>query len=357
MDEKNDKLVLRDMPITLWVFGILCAAVGVYWYLQAPTQWIALAIGSGIFLLVFLFSSMLTVTADRSRGTLTLRYASPLRRKIREILIDDIASIELERSFSSSDSSSSRPTYRIVVVTKNNEAIPLRSYYTSGLLAHQRRIKRLRQFLNVGGMDSSLAGIFQTASAQAAEQFRQEQESITGSQEEERLTDGVRWKLQTLAMGGTPVSRWISPDFRWEGHFLYLTQKVQGQGAQSGLMAAMGKMLFRTSLKLYGFAPEMTPGLDHAALLTPLDPQLEPYFLAFTSDPAGARQILNPWVQMPLTAWAQKYPIRQGDSRQLAVLFGPQGVCLAIAGIVNAEFLDELTALGVELVKAQGGAR
>jgi hypothetical protein len=76
--------------------------------------------------------------------------------------------------------------------------------------------------------------------------------------------------------------------------------------------------------------------------------------MAFTSDPAGARQILNPWVERPLADWAQKYPLKQGNTNQLAVIFSPQGVYLATMGLVNPEFLQELTALGVELVKAQG---
>jgi len=75
--------------------------------------------------------------------------------------------------------------------------------------------------------------------------------------------------------------------------------------------------------------------------------------MAYASSSIQAPQVLNPWVGMPLAAWAQKYPLKQGNSNQLAVLFCPQGVYVAMMGLVNPEFLQELTALGVALVKAQ----
>ncbi len=352
----DQKLVMCDFPIALWLFGLAAGGYAAYAFLKAPGQIVVIAVGAGIFALICLTATILTVTADRIRGILTIRYTGLLIRKRREIPIAEIAAVELEQSRSSNSSS----TYRIVVVTRNNERIPLRSYYSGGFLMQQARAKRLRDFLGVGGMDMSLSGMFTAASAQAAEAFRQEQESITGSQDEEHVTDGVRWKLQTRAAGGSPVSVWQSPDFQWPGHFLYLVQKMPGQRSTGGVMSLMGKTLLNTSMKIYGFGGEMTPGLERASQLSPLDPQLEPLFFAYTSDPAGARQILNPWVEMPLADWAQKYPVRQTDSGsviQLAVLFSPQGVSLAIMGLLNAEFLEELTRLGVELVKAQGGAK
>jgi hypothetical protein len=360
VNQKNDKLVLRDIPFSLWLFGILSLVYGVYSYLQRPDQWVIAAIGAGIFLLILLLTSVLTVTADRATGTLTIQHSGLLHRKVREVPIADIAAVELERSYSSGSRHNSSPAYRIVVVTKNNETIPFRSYYSSGLLVHQARVKRLQEYLGVGGMDLSLKGMIQAASTQAAGQFRQEQESITGSQEQEHVTDGVRWRLTTRAAGANPISVWHSNDFEWPGHFLYLAQKVTGQSSTGGVMALMGNRLLKTSMTIYGFEGEMTPGLENASQLSPLDPQIEPLFFAFTSNPAGARQILNPWVVMPLAAWAQKYPLRQintGLGNQLAVLFGPRGVSLAMLGLIHPELLEELTRLGVELVKAQGGGR
>jgi hypothetical protein len=329
--------------------------MGLFVYQSRTGQLTVPMIVGGIGLLIFLLSTILTVKADRSTGLLTIQRAGLFRRFKREIPISEILAIQLEHSISHSSSSRrSTSVYRIVAITKGQEVIPFRNSYSSGQWAKEAKAKKLREFLGVGGADGSLGGKFQEASGKAVEQFKQEQEAITGSQETEQITDGVHWKLETKAMGGTPVSRWFSPDFRWEGNFVYLTQKMQGQGSQSGLMSLMGKMLFKTSLSLYGFPADLTPGLDSAETLAPLDANIEPHFMAFTSDPAGARQILNPWVERPLADWAQKYPLKQGNTNQLAVIFSPQGVYLATMGLVNPEFLQELTALGVELVKAQG---
>lgn len=91
-----------------------------------------------------------------------------------------------------------------------------------------------------------------------------------------------------------------------------------------------------------------------AETVTALPAQLQPYFAAFASDPATAGQVLNPWMGMPLAQWANRYPLTQDNSHQLAVLFCPQGVYVATVGLIHPEFLQDLTALGVELVKAQG---
>lgn len=356
MDNKSNQLVIRELPLFQWLFSLILFATCIFIYQSKPDQLTAPIVTGIIGLLILVSSPILVVTADRSSGMLTIRRVGLLQRFKREIPVSNILAIQLEHSLSSSDSSSSRRTsvYRIVVVTKTQEVVPFRNSYSSGQWTKETKAKKLREFLGVGGEDMSLDGMFKTASSQAVTQFKQEQESITGSMETEQVTDGVRWKLETRATGGTPVSLWISPDIQWEGNFLYLTQKMQGQGTQSGLMSMVGKMLFRTSLSFYGFAADLTPGLDSAEILTPLDAQLEPHFMAFTSDPAGARQALNPWTTLPLAKWAEKYPLKQGNTNQMAVLFSPQGIHLAMMGLVNPEFLQELTALGVELVKSQG---
>src|SRR5512137_2688081 len=98
-------------------------------------------------------------------------------------------------------------------------------------------------------------------------------------------------------MGATPGSRWLSPYYKMDDGFLYLAQKMVGQqSGGGGFLASLGKTLFRTSIGLYGFAPDDTPSLDSADTFAPLDANLEPHFTAFTGNPIAARQILNPWV-------------------------------------------------------------
>jgi hypothetical protein len=80
--------------------------------------------------------------------------------------------------------------------------------------------------------------------------------------------------------------------------------------------------------------------------------------MAYTSNQAEAQQILTPWIQQPLAEWGAKYPLQQFQSgarfSQIVVLFSPNGVYIATLGTLPPDKLDEVTRLGVELVKAQG---
>jgi len=169
----------------------------------------------------------------------------------------------------------------------------------------------------------------------------------------------VHWQAQTIAFYGTPVTRWFSADFKMPGGFLFLVQKTPGQNSASkGLQGGVNKLLCLRSLKLYGFGVADTPGLAQAELLGQLNPALDASFLAFASDPAAARRILNSYVALPLADWGRRYPLKQlqpGDALfgQLAVLFSPCGVYTACMGALMPEALDKLANLGVELVKAQ----
>ncbi|MCJ7622776.1 MAG: hypothetical protein MUO76_04670, partial [Anaerolineaceae bacterium] len=192
-------------------------------------------------------------------------------------------------------------------------------------------------------------------SQMAQSYYQSEQESITGSQEEEHITNGVRWKVQTITFAATPVIRWYSLDFQFPGQFLFLTQKMKGHEKSGGrMMASLGKIGFKQSLSIYGFRDEEhTPNLKRAEQLSNIDPLLEPHFSAFSSDPGRASRILNPGVVNLLANWAERYPLQQGASDQLAVLFGPNGVYLSMLGLTNPEHLAELAALGAGLVSGQ----
>jgi len=345
-----DQLTIREYPVLLWVISLLDLVGAVYFYRSLPGEWIIPAILLVLFLLVFSFASILVIKADHLSRILTISRNTLFHHSSRKIPVSDIASIQVERSSSRSTS----PAYRIVVVTKSNKIIPFSSVYSSGLWSKEAKAKRLREFLGVGGAEMSLGGMLKLASSLEQAPFQQEQESITGSEAEEHITAGVHWKLETKTFSGTPISRWFSPDFKWDGNFLYLAQKMQGQGTQTSLMYALGRTVSKTSLSIFGFSPDLTPGLDFVEALTPLNSRLEPHFFAFTNNGAGISQILNPWVVQPLASWVEKYPLKKGSNDQLAILFSPQGLFIAMLGLINAEFLEELANLGAELVKAQG---
>jgi hypothetical protein len=360
MDNSDAQLVIRDTPFALWLFGIVFAGLGGFFFLQAGLE-------RGSFLILFvviglsmlLFSSVLTITADRVTRTLRLDYRSLLRHNVKEIPFDEIAGIRVERSFSRGRHGSSS-TYRVVLARKDGQDIPFRSYSSSGSGSKEEQATRLRAFIGVPGVDGTPAATLQAVQQMAQGAFQARQQALTGPEGEMRETGGVHWQLQSAAMGATPVTRWFSPDARTSGGFLFIAQKVDGQSTGGGLLAALSGTLFRQSLAVYGFQPGDTPGLEQATAVAPLDPSLEPHFMAFSSSPAAVHEILNPWAVMPLADWARRYPLRQFQSgarfSQLVVLFSPNGLYLATMNTLQPDQVEELTSLGVDLVKTQPGS-
>jgi hypothetical protein len=329
MNRNDSQLVLHDIPIFLWVFGLIFAGVGAFILFQgerAPAvALILVAFGLG----ALLFTSALTITADRITRTLKLEYRSALLQTFKQVSFDDIAGINVERGVSRNQGA-----YRAVVTRKDGQVIPFRSYFSSGSRRKERQASQLRDFIGVQAPQSHVAEI--------------------------RETNGVHWQIQPMAVGGSTRTRWYSPDFKTPGVFLFVAQKVQGQ-ATGGFLASLGSMFFRQAISMYGFQADDTPGLDQAATLAPLDPALEPHFMAFTSDPASARQMLNSRAVVPLADWAGRYPLKQfkmgSRSGQLVMLFGPNGAYLATLNLLQPDQVNELAALGVELVKSQGSSR
>lgn len=216
--------------------------------------------------------------------------------------------------------------------------------------------KFLESFGLSKGFDESPQGVFRAAQQVGAKAAQRQQESFTGPNEAMRVTDGIHWQLESIGIGGGPGTRWSSPDFKMRDGFLYLAQKVAGQ-SDLGILTPLSSMLFKQSIALYGFDLFDTPNIASAQGYK-LTPSLETHFTAFTSNPREARQVLNPWVQNPLEAWGTKYPLRQFQSgtrfSQIVILFNPNGVHIATLGVLQPDQVEELTHLGMELIKAHG---
>jgi hypothetical protein len=355
----QDKLTIRDFPLALWLTGLGLLGLTVYLVNKSalPTAGITGFLG----LLALMLPAALTISADQSTRTLTLRYGLLIPRSVKKIPFDEIETIWVNSNTTRDHDHPTRrnTSYRLELVKKDGTNLPFRSYFSGDFLLKQRRAEKLRAFIGLAGaVDETPLGILRAAPKMVQPIFERQQEALTGDNQQIRETSGVHWELQSVAMGAAPVTRWFSPDFKMAGSFLYLAQKTAGQqSGGGGFLASIGKTLFRTSMSLYGFSPTDTPGVDNADSLSPLDASLEPHFTAFTSDPSAARQILNPWVAMPLRNWAERYPLRQiqqGRFGQLIVLYSPNGVYLATLNILQLDQVDELAALGVELVKALG---
>ena len=177
------------------------------------------------------------------------------------------------------------------------------------------------------------------------------QESMTGPALLQE-TDGVHWHMKTALNSNTAVSRWTSPDYRTPSSFLYLLQKVPTQGG-AGAFSSFAKQMAQASMSMYGITIMDTPGIEGAQPLLLDEEGLESHFMSLASAP-GARQLLTPLVAQALRGWAERYPLRNfqsGPYPQLAVLFGPDGVSLSMVKKLESRHVEELTALGVSLVK------
>ncbi len=356
----QDKLTFRDYPVAPWLIGIVL--LGFTIFLLTKSAFITAAITGVLGLLALFLPAALTVNADRATRTLTLRYGLIIPRSVKQIPFDEIDTIRVDSSTHRDHDHLNRQstTYRLELVKKDGTTLPFRAYYSGDFLFKQHRAEKLRAFIGLAEtVDETPIGILRAAPKMVQPMIEKQQEALTGDNQQVRETNGVHWQLQSVAMGAAPVTRWFSPDYKMDDGFLYVAQKIAGQqSGGGGFLASIGKTLFRTSIGLYGFAPEDTPGLDNADTVSPLNDGLEPNFTAFTGNPIAARQILNPWVAMPLRNWAERYPLRQlqqGRFGQLIVLFSPNGVYLATLNLLQPDQVDELAALGAELVKAQGG--
>ncbi len=350
MYSEDKPLVIRDIPWVIWLFALLMfgTGVGLFNAPESPKFFMVVIILIGLALLAF--SPVLTIRVDRMSGMLVIAHTGLLRHSRREIPIGQVKAVYVNQSISS-DSDGTSYTYQVNFSLEDGEVIPLRKYTSSGYRAKVRRAEQLRQALGVGGHDQ-IPGQSWT---QAAVELR-ELPKLAGLPEGEQETNGVRWEWQAHSLGPSPITRWFSADFETPGYFLFLAQKIPGQDPQKGLMGLIGNTLFKQSLKMYGFDASYTPGLESAAVLENVDRRLEEFFFIFTSSPAEARQILNPWAVSPLVGWADRHALNRSAEgfTQMTALFSPWGVYLSVLNAPMPVFADELVSLGVEMILAQG---
>src|SRR6266496_300773 len=111
---------LLFLVISPWFFLLLKSSNPVFGILN----WLFLALS----LMMILFSSNLTITADKSTRILYLRYSFLLFRRTKDIPFDDIADIQSQESVNTRKASTRG--YRLVAVFKDRTILPFRSYFT-----------------------------------------------------------------------------------------------------------------------------------------------------------------------------------------------------------------------------------
>jgi hypothetical protein len=337
--------VIRDRPWVRWTIGLVLGGIAILLVLFALARifqsknasgesfpfvilLIAAVFGLGS-LLLFSLASVLTIRIESDRGFLTLTYRSLLRKKVKEIPLEQIASVNVEVYRGQS------PSYRVAIVEKDGQTTPLR-YYTPG--NKQDFASRLREMIGVDG--------FFVSSPEYA--------ALIAPYAEMQETSGVCWNLQSIEMAGVPVTRWFSPDYKTKKTFVYITQKPASQKSVRG---ALGRTAMRVAMGRYGFDGDDVPAANEGEMIN-LDRRLEEDFVAFSPDPSAATRIINRKVVKLLDHWAERHPLQTiqviGKSfGQLVLLFSPQGVYAATVQVGNASQLEELIDLGVHVVKAQ----
>lgn len=341
------------------IYLLLCGTFAHFFVFSATIAGVLVGVG----LLVFVLSSILTIHVDRIRGTLCLTYRSLLTSKVKEIQLDQIASIDAQKS----RRGSMRRT-RLVITGRDGTVTPLRSVSRTWDRELQKRLWELTGVHGVTGDPSSVTASIAAITGQDElinREMRARQEAMTGSNEVIYETEGVTWKVQSIAMGRVPVTRWFSPDVKTNGKFVYIAQKSATAGFIGRLFTRgmLGRRLSVISMATYGFTENDAPGKGRADLLDVAE--LEPHFMALSTDGSVAGQILNASAVRALADWGELHSCGPGlvsdrakfgqlvKLGQLVVLYSPNGVYAATIGTLNSSQIDELAATGVRLVNAQ----
>jgi len=134
----NNQLIISDRDgDQLAIYGVLFAGASLIWFVsKMPLPGIAFLIaGLGL----ALFSSNLTITADRSTRILKLEYRNRLFYSAKEIAFDDIADIRVEKSRGGGRNHS--PTYRVIAVLDDGKKVPFHSLFSTGTREKQQATK------------------------------------------------------------------------------------------------------------------------------------------------------------------------------------------------------------------------
>ena len=353
MEASSAAPVIRDLPWGPWIFGLFVGSFGALMVRSTLgtgdiTVLFIGAILCAVGLLMVALFSVLTIRVDRESGLLTLTYRSLLTKRVKEIPLHKIDSIDVEG-------------YGVVITESDGRVTPLRSLKRAPVW-RRRVASRLRELASVGGSDGGTLRMLTGQDKSVNRQIRRQQEILTGPNDPISETAGVRWNVQSTGMGRQPVTRWFSPDYKTNGTFVYIAQVPARKPTVGGMVGKLftggviGKLAARASMALYGFAGEDLPDSNLAELL-PLEPPLDSHFTALSPDASAARQILNPSVAEVLDEWASRHPLRAvqvgNAAEQLVVLFSPSGVYAATPRLLDPSQLAELAATGAELVNAQ----
>jgi hypothetical protein len=351
----SHQLNITHYPFGMWGFGLL-------WLLFTGSMVLgsnfSLPRDLGVLLMVVVpvaicvfAPSIQTISADKITRILTIKKVRPVfGTHITEIPIDEIADCQLESSTTQTDHGL-RYVYRIIIVKKSGEIVPVSRAFTGGRDDQADIVNRVVAFLGLPGnapVVPSLANLPQILQTQV----NQSRASFGAPQ----VTEGITWQLDKHVVSQMTFVRWISSDFSWPGqNFLLILQESSKNMTNRSRITfeRTRRGLFQT-IGVYGFSKEDLPGLANAEMLPP-NPQLDASFMCIANAPDTAAKLLNAEITNTLLYWNQSHPAKKasiGDHMvQVVLLFSPRGTYLCAFGQPTAAELDDMIALGIEIVR------
>jgi len=136
----NEQVVFKDYPLWFWLPGVvtLAFAAGI-----AEKAWERLLLAlMGVVLIAF--ASILTVTVDHRGGTLNLHYRSLFRVSTKAYPLSEICFVNV------AEDSEGERMYRVELILRSGQVVPLRNGYSVGKARKERRAQRLQFMLRVG---------------------------------------------------------------------------------------------------------------------------------------------------------------------------------------------------------------
>lgn len=376
MTRDSSRMVANDADLLQPIFGAGLCFLSLFGWLCLATSFgskplvadASLAVLPACFFAIgaamVLSSCVVTVSVDRLRGEVLIRHRWLLKKTERVIPLDTIEAVDLEvKCHTDSDDAI---TSRVVIRRTGYSAIPLRRSFSN---ENKRSVaNQLRAMFGVGGRNGyAKPGTYDElrlmrkmwSRQEINDELRHRQEVLTGPNNESRITENVNWHLesaeafQAIATHVVAVTKWFSADFQIKDAFVYIAQRSPAGGINQTLCEGRaGQNLMKMSLKTWRFQTDDLPKVDSAELIAVAG--LAPHFVAMSSDTAVASMVLNERVVEALATWGHHHSLSLGftENKPLSVLFSPRGVYVLTLGTLDVKRLEELAAVGAELVNA-----
>jgi hypothetical protein len=129
-----ERVVLRDYPLWFWLPGVLTIAVSTEILQNTSERLLFWLLGVA----VIAVAPILTVTVDHGRETLRLQYRYLLHVSNKTYPLSQIRFVNV------AEDSEGERMYRLELVLRSGETVPLRNGYSVGKALKERRAQRLR---------------------------------------------------------------------------------------------------------------------------------------------------------------------------------------------------------------------